>query len=213
MTTVPAIPDQAHSLPQVTSVCEAVESWVQTADDVGMIEQAVGRLGAMAEYLRLTSQEGRGRIELTARKCAARVGELTPERPRGRGAIDFGSESMTPKQRSDFRKIAEHADLIDKVGSTDARPLTHNRLMEKIREEESLQRDIERLTPDDFDPRANRELIRQRGALVRLCDDINRLGDPVDFALRNNGHLGLRHYETARRAAEWLQSFVNTEDN
>lgn len=214
MSNVLAIPEQAESLPEVVGICETVDRWLPTTDDIGAISDTIAKLGAIGEYLRLTSTEGRGRIMLTARLAQARIGELTPkEKPVGRaGGKDRDSRSfLSPDQRHKARKIAEHADLIHELGSTDDDPLTENKLLERIRHEERSQENLRRLTPDDFDPAENRELIRQRGALVRLCTEIANLGDPVDFALRNAQHLDGRHYDAATHAIDWLTAFTNTE--
>ncbi len=51
---LPAIPDRADSLPQVITICEHVEAWLLTTDDVGAIGDSAARLGAIGEYRRLS---------------------------------------------------------------------------------------------------------------------------------------------------------------
>ena len=211
-TEIVVIPEQAQSLAQVNTICESVEVWVQTVDSAEMIVDAVGKLAAMSAYLRTTSAEGRGRIESAARKCGIRLGEVTPKEPNGRGVKypDSGS-FISPQQRSKFRKMAANADLVDIIGSTDEDPLTENKLLEAIKQrEQDLRTDqaIRDMTPDDFDPVRNRELLRQRGALSATCKEIMSLGDPLQFYNNNEEHLKDRHTEAATEARDWLNDFL-----
>lgn len=210
-TEIVVIPEQAQSLAQVNTICDTVEVWVQTVDSAEMIVDAVGKLAAMSEYLRATSAEGRGRIELAARRCGGRLGELLPkEKPGPRVSCD-PHETIPQHQRSRLRKIAANADLIDIIGSTDEDPLTQNKLLEAIKQrEQDLRTDqaIRDMTPDDFDPVRNRELLRQRGALSATCKEILSLGDPLQFYNTNEEHLKDRHTEAATAARDWLNDFL-----
>jgi hypothetical protein len=211
-TEIVVIPEQAQSLAQVNTICESVEVWVQTVDSAEMIVDAVGKLAAMSEYLRATSAEGRGRIELTARKCSIRLGEVLPKEPVGRGVKQSGPDHfISQPQRSKLRKIAANADLVDIIGSTDEDPLTQNKLLEAIKQREDdrlVAEAVDRLTPDDFDPARNRELIRQRGALARQCIGICELGDTFEFYNNNEQHIEHRHVEAVTAARDWLNNFL-----
>ena len=212
-TEIVVIPEQAQSLAQVNTICESVEVWVQTVDSAEMIVDAVGKLAAMSAYLRATSAEGRGRIESAARKCGIRLGEVTPKEPNGRGVKypDSGS-FISPQQRSKFRKMAANADLVDIIGSTDEDPLTQNKLLEAIKQREHdrlVDQAIRDMTPDDFDPVRNRELLRQRGALSATCKRFAELGDPLQFYNDNEEHLEQRHTDVATAGRDWLNNFLD----
>lgn len=210
-TEIVVIPEQAQSLAQVNTICDSVEVWVQTVDRPEMIVDAVGRLAAMSEYLRATSAEGRGRIELTARKCGIRLGEVLPKQSTDPRACPDSGQAISKQRRTEFRKMAANADLVDIIGSTDEDPLTHNKLLEAIKQREDdrlVAEAVDRLTPDDFDPVRNRELIRQRGALARQCIGICELGDTFEFYNNNEEHLEQRHTEAAIEARDWLNNFL-----
>ena len=210
-TEIVVIPEQAQSLAQVYTICDTVEVWVQTVDSAEVIVDAVGKLAAMSEYLRATSTEGRGRIELAARKCGERLGEVLPKEKTDPRACPESGQAISKQRRSEFRKIAANADLIDIIGSTDENPLTHNKLLEAIKQrEQDLRTDqaIRDMTPDDFDPVRNRELLRQRGVLSATCKEIMSLGDPLQFYNTNEEHLKDRHTEAATEARDWLNDFL-----
>ena len=211
-TEIVVIPEQAQSLAQVNTICESVEVWVQTVDSAEMIVDAVGKLAAMSEYLRATSAEGRGRIESAARKCGIRLGEVLPKQPVGRGVNSPDSgEFISSQRRSEFRKMAANADLVDIIGSTDEDPLTQNKLLEAIKQREDdrlVEEAILKLTPEDFDPVRNRELLRQRGAFSATCKRFAELGDPLQFYNNNEEHLEQRHTDAAIEARDWLNEVI-----
>jgi hypothetical protein len=210
-TEIVVIPEQAQSLAQVNTICDSVEVWVQTVDSSEVIVDAVGKLAAMSEYLRATSAEGRGRIELTARKCGIRLGEVIPKEKMGPRVSPESGETISSQRRSEFRKMAANADLVDIIGSTDEDPLTQNKLLEAIKQREDdrlVAEAVDRLTSDDFDPVRNRELIRQRGALARQCIGICELGDTFEFYNNNEQHIEHRHVEAVTAARDWLNNFL-----
>ena len=211
-TEIVVIPEQAQSLAQVNTICESVEVWVQTVDSAEMIVDAVGRLAGMSEYLRVTAAEGRGRIELAARKCGLRLAALTPKQSTDPTTYSgAGISNYSPPQRSKLRKIAANADLIDIIGSTDEDPLTQNKLLEAIKQREDdrlVEEAILKLTPEDFDPVRNRELIRQRGAFSATCKRFAELGDPLQFYNNNEEHLEQRHTDAAIEARDWLNEVI-----
>jgi hypothetical protein len=107
--------------------------------------------------------------------------------------------------------MAANADLVDIIGSTDEDPLTQNKLLEAIKQREDdrlVEEAILKLTPEDFDPVRNRELLRQRGALSATCKEILSLGDPLQFYNTNEEHLKDRHTEAATEARDWLNDFL-----
>ena len=210
-TEIVVIPEQAQSLAQVNTICDTVEVWVQTVDSAEMIVDAVGKLAAMSEYLRATSAEGRGRIESAARKCGGRLGELLPKEKTGPRVYPESGQTIRPQERSKLRKIAANADLIDIIGSTDEDPLTQNKLLEAIKQREDdrlVEEAILKLTPEDFDPVRNRELIRQRGAFSATCKRFAELGDPLQFYNNNEEHLEQRHTDAAIEARDWLNEVI-----
>ena len=210
-TEIVVIPEQAQSLAQVNTICDTVEVWVQTVDSAEMIVDAVGKLAAMSEYLRATSAEGRGRIELAARRCGGRLGEVLEKQSTDPTTCSEPEQVVPKSQRSKLRKIAANADLIDIIGSTDEDPLTQNKLLEAIKQREDdrlVEEAILKLTPEDFDPVRNRELIRQRGAFSATCKRFAELGDPLQFYNNNEEHLEQRHTDAAIEARDWLNEVI-----
>ena len=65
-----------------------------------------------------------------------------------------------------------------------------------------------KLTPEDFDPVRNRELIRQRGAFSATCKRFAELGDPLQFYNNNEEHLEQRHTDAAIEARDWLNEVI-----
>ncbi len=85
-----------------------------------------------------------------------------------------------------------------------ARSLVRER-QEERRENEDF---VRRHQPAGFDAAADGELVRQRGALSRLTEDLVGLGDPAEFASSHRGWLRDNHIARAEAAAEWLDDFL-----
>ncbi len=85
-----------------------------------------------------------------------------------------------------------------------ARAVVRERQEERRENREFLQRH----QPPGFDAAADGELVRQRGALSRLTEDIVGLGDPSEFARSHRGWLRDTHITRAEAAAEWLDDFL-----
>lgn len=67
---------------------------------------------------------------------------------------------------------------------------------------------VAELTPADFDPRENADLVAERGAFFRLCRDIQALGDPEEFLSRQRPHIRADRIQTIEGAYVWLHDFL-----
>jgi len=225
---------EPSSLVAVADQCDMVERWAETCESVAELREASNRLAAIDEYLNRTSIEGRGRVAATLRRLEVRIGRLLGKALHGgarrnvQGSRD-GLE-LSRDQREKFRNMAQHADLVEALAerSTDDRPLSRRQVLQAIAEAErellEEQDDIDErrrattewnelarsLQPDDFDPVADAELTRQRGALRRLTTDIVELGDPDDFVERHADYRArlLSILPTAKAARQWLEAFI-----
>lgn len=105
-------------------------------------------------------------------------------------------------------EVAEEADKVtaraigDKVAEKVAERLAQ---AEDARAEaESFAAEVKEMQPPDFDPVLNRELIRQRGELARLCRDLIAIGDQESFIERHGDFLRAEHHQLVRDAVAWL---------
>jgi hypothetical protein len=218
--------NEPTSLVAVTDQCEMVERWAVSCDSIAELREASNRLAAIDEYLNRTSIEGRGRLAVALRRLEMRIGEVlgkpTTWRP-GRGKSSVTTDDFSPDQRTDFRSMAEHGDLVEALAgqSTDANPLSRRQVLQaiadakrEIHEEQQISiraRAIEeRFQPHDFDPIADAELTRQRGALLRLCREISAMGDPFSVVASHTNYVEqLKNIEPIAEAArQWLESFI-----
>ena len=140
-----------------------------------------------------------------------RLGEISPSVAPTREAH---AAALTPL-RDDPEAMAE---VMDEVGSTGDRVTAEKisekvaeKLTERVREAQDLKAqaeadaaEFEALHPADFDPVVNKELIRQRGELSRLCRDLVAIGDQADFVARHGDQLRDEHCDRVVAASDWL---------
>ncbi len=124
----------------VAAQCRSVEVWAEHCDSIDELREADHRLAAIGEYVKRTSTEGRAKVEAARRRLELRIGQLLgPTTPGQRhdqepSLANEGSDDLTPNERSQFRKMADHPDVVDAVidDSTDATPASRRRVLDEI---------------------------------------------------------------------------------
>lgn len=126
----------------VAHQCRSVEVWAEHCESIPEIRDTANKLDAIGQYIARTGVDGRAAIEATLRRLEARIGDLLGPAPdpstSRRSDIDpslanEGSE-LTPNQRSQFRKMADHPDIVENVidNSTDDDPASRRKVIDQI---------------------------------------------------------------------------------
>ncbi len=125
--------------------CETIERWAAECDSVPELRDAGNKLAAIDEYLSKTSTEGRARVAAAQRRLEVRVGVLLGPAEVGRPVrenVDRDRHSdVSRDQRADFRRMAEHPDIVDEViaKSTDEEPASRRKVTDAIRKRSIIQ--------------------------------------------------------------------------
>lgn len=123
--------------------CDAIDRWAGETDDVDALQAARAGLSAIDEYLLRTSVAGRARVQASLRQLEVRIGELLGpadldgKRRNQHSELSTAVESSISKdERSAFRRMAAHRDVVDEViaGSSDERPASRARVLRTIDE-------------------------------------------------------------------------------
>ena len=188
----PRMPKPMTSV-QVAEQCRTIEAWASRCDSVDEIREADNRLAAIAEYVKRTSTEGRARVEAARRRLEARIGTLIgPAAPNGGNSRNgslandpLSDDDLTANERSQFRKLADHPEVLDAVidESDDANPASRRRVLDEINRtkqappppETDAEREARELAEAD-QRTANRLINVARGwtALTELADNSRR---------------------------------------
>lgn len=135
--TLPAIPEPT-SLVQVQNLTTSIETWAASCESVAELKDAGNKLAAIDEYLARTSTDGRAQLAATMRRLEVRIGQLLgPAEPTagpGRGKPSTATDGLSRDQRSEFRRIAEQADVVEAViaESTDEAPASRRQVLAAI---------------------------------------------------------------------------------
>lgn len=192
---------EPSSLVVVDDQCAAVERWAEQCQSIPELRDASHKLAAIDEYLSRTSTEGRARVAAAQRRLEVRIGTLLGPADNGgdRKSDQFIREvtELTPNERTTFRKMAEHVEIVEGAiaESTDEQPASRRKVMERVRASKPSRRlplpatarraawelsravdRVERITTDDrFD--ANRDVIVSvfREQLSRTAEVVDRL--------------------------------------
>jgi hypothetical protein len=125
------------SLVQVDDQCAAVEAWAEQCDSVPELRDASNKLAAIDEYLTRTSTEGRARVAAAMRRLEVRIGSVLGPAQHGgdRSGEQVVHDQLDPRQRHDFRRMAQNRDLVeDEIAtSTDDQPASRRRVTDAIR--------------------------------------------------------------------------------
>lgn len=106
---------EPSSLVEVDSQCAAIEVWAEQCESVPELRDAGNRLAAIDEYLNRTSTEGRSRVAAAMRRLEARIGSLLGPRPANQHVPSVATECIDKHQRSEFRAMAEHPEVVEEV--------------------------------------------------------------------------------------------------
>jgi DNA-binding CsgD family transcriptional regulator len=128
---------EPRSLVAVHGQCEAIEAWAAESTSVAELRDAGNKLAAIDEYLARTSIEGRARVAAAMRRLEVRVGELLPRQPGRRTDLEppcRDTEVLSEDQRKQFRKMAEHPEVVEQViaESTDERPPSRRSVLQRL---------------------------------------------------------------------------------
>jgi hypothetical protein len=219
-----AEPGQPIALAQLIPQCRSIEVWAERTESVAEVKDAAHKLDAIGRYIAATSKDGCAVVAATQRRLEARIGVLLGKASRGgdRKSDQVNRDSfdpaLSPQERSQFRKMADHPDIVEAVidDSDDETPASRRRVLDEINKARALKAQAEQdadefkaMQPDGFDPALNKELIRQRGELTRLCQHLVDLGDPAEFLDRHDGHLRDSHIAAVLNAADHLARFAD----
>jgi len=134
-------PDRPHSHP--ASPASGAVAAVCRPNSRGDIElrDAGHKLEAIRTYLARTSIEGQARVSASERRLEVLIGELLGPASMagpGRGKPSFANDGLTRNERSDFRSMAENADVVEEViaESTDEKPASRRKVLPNTREME-----------------------------------------------------------------------------
>ena len=123
----------------IATQCRSIEVWAQHCNSIDELREADHKLAAIGEYVRRTSTEGRAKVEAARRRLEARIGQLLGPAKCGPPAADESSLAsedslLTANDRSHFRKLADHPDIVDAVidESTDEAPASRRRVLDEI---------------------------------------------------------------------------------
>lgn len=195
------------SLIAVSEQCNAIETWAERCESIPELRDASNKLAAIDEYLARTSTEGRALVAATQRRLEVRIGKLLGPATVGAHSSATEGAELTRHERTEFRKMADHADVVEHViaDSTDEKPASRRKVTEAINKKRtttsrrrplvdsaqdigwSLRRGAEQLDRLHADDRfaANKEEVaaRLRGHLtftVEVCQDLLDLfGQPT----------------------------------
>lgn len=135
------VANQPSSLEAVEDQCLMVETWAESCDSIPQLRDASNKLAAIAEYLDLTSTEGRARVAAAQRRLEVRIGQLLGPTTTGErhdlepSVATEGSDGLTRHQRHDFRAMAADPETVEDViaTSTDDNPASRRQVTEAIK--------------------------------------------------------------------------------
>lgn len=178
------------SLVAVEDQCLRVEMWAESATSIPELRDAGNKLAAIAEYLDLTSTEGRARVAAAQRRIEVRIGQLIG--PATVGAHSSASEGadLTANQRSDFRRMASDPDEVEAqiAASTDEAPASRRKVTEAIKNKNAPA--VPRRSPlPEQAGRAGWEFRRAVERLERIYADDRFAANREQVAASLRGHL------------------------
>ena len=206
------VPTPAAGL-DVHGICQSIEAWAATTEDIGALKDNKSKLSAIDQYLASTSTEGRAAISATVRRLEQRISEVIGAASNGgdRVSDQFIREgtALTPNERNDFRKMAANPDVVDRVlaESTDAAPASRAKVLEAIKGAANA---TPKRTPlPDAAKRAGWELRRAIERVERIFADDRFNANKEQVANYMAGHLAYT-VEVCNEVIDLLPSPLNT---
>jgi hypothetical protein len=114
-----AEPGQPIALAQLIPQCRSIEVWAERTESVAEVKDAAHKLDAIGRYIAATSKDGCAVVAATQRRLEARIGVLLGKASRNGGNSRNGSSAIDPfddltkDERSAFRKMADHPDIVE----------------------------------------------------------------------------------------------------
>lgn len=134
---LPVLPSssQLTTPAQIIEIATALVAWAEQSDDVAAVKDAAAKWAAMTEYVRRTSREGVAEAEAALILLETRVGQLIGAAVVGAHSSASEGESLTPNARSQFRQMAAHRDVVERViaESTDSNPPSRAKVLREIK--------------------------------------------------------------------------------
>lgn len=127
-------PVEPTSLESVESTCVGIEEWAVDCESIPQLRDATNRLAAIDEYLARTSTEGRSRVAAAQRRLEVRIGQLLGPAKVGAHYSAKQGREISPRQRHEFRRMAQHEDQVERVisESDDTNPPSRRKVMHAI---------------------------------------------------------------------------------
>jgi hypothetical protein len=113
------IPEPQEIIP--VGFAESVKTWLQKTTDVEVAQEAQRRLLALQKYVR--DQRRQDEVAAACRHCEVKIGELLGPTSQGERSdlnpgLSLANESLTPNERSQFRALAENAEIVERCIDT-----------------------------------------------------------------------------------------------
>lgn len=200
------------SLVAVAHQCASIEQWADTCDSIPELRDANNKLAAIDEYLNRTSTEGRARVAEAQRHLEVRIGSILgpPKigRPETSVANDI-SDGLTRNERSEFRAMADNADVVEAVvaESTDEAPASRRKVMKAIKQK--VRKQPAPLTDEELEAERLEAELEQRVQRLRTAIEMlaYEMPDAAVMAAEVPERVAHRFDMHLDAAAAWLGEF------
>lgn len=209
-----AIPEPGTvDLDRARDLAASVVAWAEQCDDITELEEARAKVAAIETYLRRRGEAVAAEIAAADRRLEVRIGALLgPTTPGARNDLQPSGAtegSLSRHQRSDFRKMAEHADDPDIAKAID-NGASRRQILEQIeqaRADRQAIRDLNALAPEGFDPEADRARAERCQTVFMAARELLELPPPEAVVAELAPHHDY-HRPQVEEAAAWLTSFA-----
>jgi hypothetical protein len=223
--TLPALPSAQTLTPATIAEASAqLVAWAEQATDPAEVNDTKNKWAAITDYIRRTSREGVAEAEGALRRLEVRVGELLGPAKETNGRPFDRDLKVGPDARSDFRKMAEHRDVVEAViaASTDTAPPSRSKVLNAIRateqadedaREEVLLREALAVRGFNVDPtptelaameRERRIVATALGVVMEMCEGIARC--PAVGVAEFTGSVSLPTLAEIDTCLDWLRA-------
>lgn len=139
-TPVIAAPGTPTTPELIAHQCRSLDVWSETCDSIPELKDAAAKLTAIGAYLARIDSEGRAKVAASHLRIERRIGELLGPAKRGgdrrSGQVDRDplADALSKEQRRDFRKLADHPEVVEAVidDSDDETPASRRRALDEI---------------------------------------------------------------------------------
>ena len=198
------------SIAAVENACLAIEEWAANCDSVDELQDASSRLAAIAEYLNRTSTEGRARVAAAMRRLETRIGALLEPVENHGPATPHRDDRFHPQQIADFRQMAAHPDIVERVitESNDEAPASRRKVSKEIRHA------LEEARPD-AKVGVDRDQLSPALSAVQDMQRATRGINPraAGAAVRGDDSCVADYLKACRRVQRWLVDLISGMEN